>query len=413
MYRRKGVSEEGKDEIRLVKEALEAFLHENAELEQLEEFVDDFNIFTALDIVNNEIRHSNFLSWLLNPKGSHGLGDNFLIPFLKNISFKASSLGMEGLSIVDIDLWNLNDAEILREWRNIDILIRCDNQKFICVIENKIYSKEHSEQLQRYKDIINMEYPDYKKLFVYLTVEGDIPSESESYIPLSYSDIVPLIEHIIESKKNKLGSDILVFISHYNEMLRRYIMKDSEIQEICRKIYKRHKKALDLIFEYKPDRLLEIHDCLVDIIQKDPDLILEDSSKLFIRFIPESLDFIPKRGSGWTSKIKRILLFELNNNPNGVDLYLIIGPGPKEIKEIREKLYDIAQENQSIFNKSNRNLTPQWFTLYKKPLLRSKEYEDKEVEGIKGILEEKLKKFKSSDLPNIETAIEKFNEHSV
>ena len=36
------------------------------------------NIFSILRITRNEIRHSNFLSWLLNPKGSHGLDDLFL-----------------------------------------------------------------------------------------------------------------------------------------------------------------------------------------------------------------------------------------------------------------------------------------------------------------------------------------------
>jgi len=384
------------------KEILEEFIHENAELEQLEEIVDEFNIFTALDIVNNEMRHSNFLSWLMNPNESHGLGDYFLTHFLKKISFKASSLGIEGPSIFDIDSWNFDDAEIIREWRNIDVLVRCDRQKFICVIENKIYSKEHSQQLKRYEDIVKKEYLDYKKLFVYLTVEGDVPSERE-YIPLSYDDIVLLIEHLIENKKNKIGSEILAFISHYKEMLRRYIMKDSEIQEICRKIYKQHKKALDRIFEYKPDKLLEIHDCLVDIIQEDSDLILDGSSKSYIRFIPKNLDFIPKQGEGWT-KSKRILLFELNNNPNGVDLYLIIGPGQQET---REKLYDIAKSNLSLFNKSNRNLTKVWFTIYKKSIIKSKEYEDKGDEEIKKLLEEKIKKFKTSDLPKIENEIKK------
>ncbi|MCK4732098.1 MAG: PD-(D/E)XK nuclease family protein [Methanophagales archaeon] len=390
------------------KEILEEFIHENAELEQLEEIVDEFNIFNALDIVNKEVRHSNFLSWLMNPNESHGLGDYFLTSFLKKVSSKASSLGIEGPSVFDIDSWNFDDGEILREWKNIDILIKCDNQKFICVVENKIYSKEHSEQLQRYKDIIKKEYPDYKKFFVYLTIEGDIPSDNE-YLPLSYSDVAPLIEHLIKSKKNKLSSEILSFISHYKDMLRRYVMKDSEIQEICRKIYKRHKKALDLIFEYKPDKLLEIHDCLVEIIPKDPNLILDESSKSYIHFIPKNLDFIPKKGDGWT-KTKRILLFELNNNPNGVDLYLIIGPGPQDI---REKLYDIAKRNLSLFNKSKRNLTKQWFTLYKKSILKSKEYENKEAEEMKKLIEEKLTKFKTSDLPKIEDEIKKFNEHSV
>lgn len=158
------------------KEALREFIHENAELERLESVVDEFNIFTSLNIVNQEIRHSDCLSWLMNPNESHGIGDYFLASFLKKVSFRASSLGIESPSIFDIDSRSFDDAEILREWRNIDILIRCDGQKLTCVIENKIHTKEHSEQFRRYKNIVEKEYPDYKKLLVYLTVEGDIPS---------------------------------------------------------------------------------------------------------------------------------------------------------------------------------------------------------------------------------------------
>jgi hypothetical protein len=385
------------------KEALEKFLHENVELEQLEESVNEFNIFSALNIINNEIKHSNFLAWLMNPNESHELGDYFLNAFFKKATHKSSSLGIEGPSIFEIDEWDFDDAEVLREWRNIDILIKSDNSKFICVIENKIHTKEHSKQLQRYKDIVNKEYPSYKKLFVYLTVEGDIPSDDD-YLPLSYSEIIPLIEHLVDSKSKKLGSEIIAFISHYKDMLRRYIMKDSEIQEVCRKIYKHHKKALDLIFEYKPDRLLEIHDYLVDIIQKDQNLVLDDSSKSYIRFIPESLDFIPREGQGWI-KTKRILLFELNNNVNGLDLYLIIGPGPQEI---REKLYNIAKNNLSLFNKSNRSLTKQWFTIYKKSILKSKDYEDMESEDIRKLIEKRVINFKNADLSKIENEIKNF-----
>jgi len=391
------------------KELLEEFIHKNAELERLAEVVDEFNIFTALDIVNNEIRHSNFLCWLMNPNESHGLGDYFLIFFLKKVSSKASSLGIAGPSVFDIDSWNLNDVDIQREWRNIDIIIKCDNLKFVCVIENKIYSKEHSDQLQRYKDIIEKEYGDYKKLFVYLTVEGDESSVNE-YLPLSYNDIIPIIEHLINNKKNKLGPEILAFITHYKYMLRRYIMKDSEIQEICRKIYKRHKRALDLIFEYRPDRLLEIYECLVDIVKKDPTLILDDSSKSYIRFISRGLDFIPKKGNGWTPKIDRILLFELKNHADGVDLYLIIGPGEDEI---RKELHTVARSNSILFNKSKRNLTKTWFTIYKKNIIKSKEYEDKDVEEIKEILKEKLGKFKNMNLQKIENEIKKINERNV
>ena len=43
------------------------------------------NIFQILRITKNEIRHSNFLSWLLDPYESHKLGDIFLKRFLREV----------------------------------------------------------------------------------------------------------------------------------------------------------------------------------------------------------------------------------------------------------------------------------------------------------------------------------------
>ncbi|MBK7706475.1 MAG: PD-(D/E)XK nuclease family protein [Acidobacteria bacterium] len=40
-----------------------------------------------------------------------------------------------------------------REWRNIDILLKDKSNKLAVVIENKIDSGEHSEQLTRYRQI--------------------------------------------------------------------------------------------------------------------------------------------------------------------------------------------------------------------------------------------------------------------
>ena len=79
--------------------------------------------------------------------------------FPKKVALKASVLGAEEVSVFDIDYWDFNDAEILREWKNIDILIRCDDKELICAIENKIYSREHGNQLQKYKEVVKNEYP--------------------------------------------------------------------------------------------------------------------------------------------------------------------------------------------------------------------------------------------------------------
>ena len=42
-----------------------------------------FNVFNVLKLTNAEIRHSNFLGWLLSPYKSHLLGDDFLKELLK------------------------------------------------------------------------------------------------------------------------------------------------------------------------------------------------------------------------------------------------------------------------------------------------------------------------------------------
>ena len=43
--------------------------------------VNDFSIFTSLNLINNEIRHSNFLSWLLNPKENDNLKNYFYLNY--------------------------------------------------------------------------------------------------------------------------------------------------------------------------------------------------------------------------------------------------------------------------------------------------------------------------------------------
>jgi hypothetical protein len=134
-------------------------------------------------------------------------------------------------------------------------------------------------------------------------------------------------------------------------------------------------------------------------------LTLDSSSKSYIHFIPKNLDFIPHLGEGWT-KSKRILLFEIYNSPEQVSLYLIIGPGPQEI---RQELYEIAKKNTKLFNNASRTLTEQWFSIYKTQFLKKKEIEDKEIDELSDIFKEKFTTFKKSELPEIEQEIRKYS----
>ena len=63
-------------------------------------------------------------------------------------------------------------SKVLREWKNIDVLIKL-NDVVIC-IENKVLSKkEHSNQLKRYREIIENDFPNEKKDICLLNTEGD------------------------------------------------------------------------------------------------------------------------------------------------------------------------------------------------------------------------------------------------
>ena len=48
---------------------------------------------------------------------------------------------------VDVEVMDLSKVEIQREWRTIDILIKLEN--VVVCVENKVLSKEHSNQLKR------------------------------------------------------------------------------------------------------------------------------------------------------------------------------------------------------------------------------------------------------------------------
>jgi len=63
--------------------ALERFLIGNLDLERLETLLGQFNLFEAVGVTRQELRHSDFLGFLLDPRAAHGLGDRFLTLFLR------------------------------------------------------------------------------------------------------------------------------------------------------------------------------------------------------------------------------------------------------------------------------------------------------------------------------------------
>ena len=118
-------------------------------------------------------------------------------------------------------------------------------------------------------------------------------------------------------------------------------MVNSEIQDLCKSIYDKHQKALELIFQYKPDLQMDIRSYLVELIKTEPELVLDYSSKSNIGFGVRAWD-VEKLLKGEGLKSKRLLYFEFWNSTNVLNLSLIIGPGDTAT---RQRVYDIAKRN--------------------------------------------------------------------
>jgi len=266
------------------------------------------NIFHILDISRVEIRHSNFLAWLLDPNETHGLGKLFLTKFLRELAtFSETDTTFDEFDIGD---QNFNNVEIRREWKNIDLLIIFD--KLVVCIENKVDSQDHSNQLSKYRNIVQESFKNHKKVYVYLTLTGEQPNEekeNEYYKTYSYENISNQIEKILEIHGKSLNTKIYHYISDYLTILKREIMKNDSLNKLAANIYKNHKEIFDFVVEFKPDIETELYSIFAKKIEQSG-WVIGSKNKGYARFLTKALKpIIPQKGQGWTSK--ECFLFEI------------------------------------------------------------------------------------------------------
>lgn len=314
------------------KEKLSAFLMDPI-IEELELKLKAPNIFYILKFESAEIRHSNFLAWLLNPRRNHGLNDLFLKKFLKNIF---SYQEYDWMDEFTIDTIELGATEVKREWQHIDILIICTD--FVVCIENKLLSKEQPNQLTRYRKKVEKYYKGYNCAYVYLTPSGKLPEKKEDrerYSVYSYYDISNSIKTILNIYSKMLNDKVVTYLEDYLTLIKREIMKDDELVDLVKKIYATHKDALDFIFENKPDRLIEVFPIFESKIE-DFGWTMCSSSKGLINFLTPQLNkIIPRKGEGL--KNHESFIFEFEITPKRITFKTIIAPGEQEVRKILAK----------------------------------------------------------------------------
>jgi len=388
----------------LLQEFRKEFEIEDSKPNQLEKLLNKFNVFDVLKSAKTEIRHSNVLAWLLDPNESHNIGDKALKLFLEIIPTPS---GVDLTSLINGSS-KIDSVDVIREWEHIDlsILIKSGSRRFLIIIENKIKTKDSYKQLEKYRNRVENKFKeDYKKILIYLTPEGDEPKDKNElryWNLLSYGQIV---SDLLNKVTLVAKGDVKKFIDQYVHILGRIILEDSKVNKLCNEIYKKHKKAINLIFEEKGDKQKEIQSFVEEKIKKE-NFILEHSIKTYIRFTTETLsEKIKIQGNGKWSGINKIILFEFENKSDRLSLKLVIGPG-----EGGNQLLSFMKSYKKIFTKNTSDAIEKkpegTKTVFSMPILSKKtDYDLKDTVE----LMEKIEKKWPEIVENIEKIDEVFN----
>jgi hypothetical protein len=391
------------------KDELDKLIEEGSDLHKLESMLSKFNIFEAVGSIRQELRHSDFTAFLLDPSKNHGLGDLFLKKLLVQTlsDSEAPTLCTDRISQKEIDAANLNDAVVWREWENIDILIYSKTNRWVFAIENKVDSSEHSNQLERYRETIFKEFPLCQKFFIYLTKDGTSAS-CKAWESLGYGTVAKVIESTRQC--TTLNDDVSTLMKHYEDLIRRHIMSDSDIKKLCQKIYQKHRKALNNIYKYRLDRQIEIAEFLKNDLQDSlqTGIVLDECTKQYIRFAPKEWDALPfqKTCEKWISS-QRVLIFEFCNAPNYLGLNLVIGPCNQNLKKA---IFTAVQQLDIVKMKDEKKLNPEtcdwictWF------LLKSSDLEEKNIEELQEQIKSQWEQLLSREIKEIRQVILKAN----
>lgn len=365
--------------------ALEKFVVENDELLELEERIGRFNIFDALGVARAEIRHSNFLAWLLDPAESHGQGDLFLKALLMDM-LKRAPRDLRPMSPAELDGVSLTDVDIRREWRSIDLLIESHAPRLVVAIENKVDSDEHADQLQRYESTVRaVAQGGPPPLFVFLTPRGEPASDSD-WVSYSYQALHHTLSRVAETNKGNLGQDVAGFLEHYLRLIGTRFMDDTKIVALCRHIYKTHRDAIDLIVEHAAGGN-PIMDALRDSFGTMPaEWMILSESRARLDLLPASwAHWVPDECGlpGFHSKFWLRFWFHVQAGR----CYMVFEVGPTRDPNLRKHVIELLARDPDQFGlKKPKSITGTWTRLRRETIAEWSVEEDLEASAIEAIV---------------------------
>ena len=262
-------------------------------LDKIKNSVMNFNILEITGMGSQEIKHSNILAWMFS-NSEHNLEYKILEDFLKKIvEFNEINETTTFLKHYIYLPKNDKNITIYREKDNIDLLIVDNANEVVIAIENKVYASERYDgddggQLNKYYERVDKSYKYFKnKIFIYLTIDGSFPESEKNqsiWLNATHEMIGEVVENILENQ-TVLSKAEMILTSYVDLLKRRNIMADKNLEELCKKIWDKNSKALDILFRYRTTNLDKLYD-LIKIpysfySEESPDIKFDAIDKIY------------------------------------------------------------------------------------------------------------------------------------
>lgn len=328
----------------------------DADFSVLSKRQDVFCPFEALGVARAEIRHANFLSEILSPNGAHGFGESMLRSIVQSLIIesiekldKNSSSTKSAKLLLDLHLSDLSYTKVMREWRNLDLVIHIPGDEhrkndIIIAVELKVESSEHGNQLEQYEISVNDEWPDAESYFFFLTIDGSDASRNK-WISVSYQTILSAMDKVILSEEGQPEARRMA--KSYISMMERRYMPNTEMEERARRIWTRHRAALNFLIEHEPNAAnslsrdirkselaSKLNDSLGNSGGKNITFVEDTSTNTHLRFAVKEWDKITGMTSSnnWVASNRFLLLEIAFIKGHSVTAYWVVGRGPDDIR---------------------------------------------------------------------------------
>jgi hypothetical protein len=272
-------------------------LFNSKEYHELKLYYDFKGVFDILGIMRNENVHSNFFAWMLNPDQQHGLNGYPMKKFLEMLVMslfdcqyakERSNLFPDYLiDYVITGNYEVVDVKVEREKvidknKRIDIFISLSLQigseeaetiDVKIILENKVYSREHSEQTVQYYEWAYENFKDNCELiFVYLSPISNSElhgldkqqCQCKEYIQINYQY---LVDYVLEPcRMQQLPPEANSLIDNYLRCLSYPSMDEDSVKNggLVMAVNERERKLLLDFWEGNKPLLLAMLNVLRD-----------------------------------------------------------------------------------------------------------------------------------------------------